>query len=317
MAGNRTENHRLLEAFDRPFPGDGELIAERDLGLGEDAIAQPGTAPPRTEAVPEGVALRAITYRSEGLKVQGYLAIPQAGPAGEGSRLPCVIFNRGGNRDLGALSDEDAVRILAPIAAWGYVVAASQYRGNAGSEGREEYGGRDVHDVLSLIPLLDSLPQADARRIGMYGWSRGGMMTYLALARTRRVSAAIIGSGLADLFENAKRRPEVEQSIFAELIPNYPRDRAAALTARSVVCWPERLPKETPLLLLHGSADWRVPATEALTLAAKLCENRHPIRLVVFEEGDHDLSAHRAEVERLVRDWLARYVRDQPRAAKP
>jgi len=58
--------------------------------------------------------------------------------------------------------------MLGRIATWGYVVAASQYRGNAGGQGKEEFGGADVDDVLNLIPLLESLPQADTTRIGMY-----------------------------------------------------------------------------------------------------------------------------------------------------
>jgi dipeptidyl aminopeptidase/acylaminoacyl peptidase len=78
---------------------------------------------------------------------------------------------------------------------------ASQYRGNAGGEGKEEFGGRDVDDVLNLIKLLISLPQADAKRIGMYGWSRGGMMTYQALARSDQVAAAIVGAGVTDAFD--------------------------------------------------------------------------------------------------------------------
>ena len=137
-------------------------------------------AGPRTRALLDKVDVRSITYLSDGLKVKGYLAAPK-----EGTKLPCVIYNRGGNRSFGALNDEEAVRLLGRIASWGYVVAASEYRGNQGGEGREEFGGADVDDVLNLIPLLESTPQADASRIGMYGWSRGGMMTYEALTRHR------------------------------------------------------------------------------------------------------------------------------------
>jgi dipeptidyl aminopeptidase/acylaminoacyl peptidase len=77
------------------------------------------------------------------------------------------------------------------------------------------------------------------------------------------------------------------------------------------VRWPEKLHKKTPILLLHGSADWRVHPTEGLTMATKLYESKHPFRLVFFEGGDHGLSEHRDEVNRLARDWLDRYVRDK------
>jgi dipeptidyl aminopeptidase/acylaminoacyl peptidase len=227
-----------------------------------------------------------------------------------GENLPCVIFNRGGNRESGALSDEQAARVLGKIASWGYVVAASQYRGNAGGEGREEFGGADVNDVLNLIPLLESLPRADATRIGMFGWSRGGMMTYIALARTDRIAAAIVGAGIVDLFDGIERQPKMEE-VYSELIPNYADDKERALAARSAIRWPEKLSKNTPILLLHGSADSRVHPTQALRMALALYESEHPFRFVFFEGGGHGLTEYQEEVDRLVKDWLDHYVRDQ------
>lgn len=70
---------------------------------------------------------------------------------------------------------------MGKMASWGYVVVASQYRGNDGGEGIEQFGGDDVNDVLNLIPVLNQLPKADTSRVGIEGGSRGGMMTYLAM----------------------------------------------------------------------------------------------------------------------------------------
>jgi dipeptidyl aminopeptidase/acylaminoacyl peptidase len=252
------------------------------------------------------VVIQRITYLSDGLRVRGYLVEPAAGDS-----LPAVIFNRGGNRDYGAVSDTFAVLNLGALAQAGYVVAASQYRGNAGGEGIEEFGGADVNDVLNLIPLLEGHPRVDASRLGMYGWSRGGMMTYLALARTDRIRAAVVGSGMADAFDMVARRPEMEAGVFAELVPNWAADREAQLAAHSAVRWPEKLNKATPILILHGSADVRVNAREALSMAEALYEVRHPYRFILFEGGDHPLSAFRSEVNRAVIEWFDRYVRDK------
>jgi len=93
-------------------------------------------------------------------------------------KYPCLISNRGGHEDYSAI-DETVLGSLAKLASEGWVIAASQYRGGPGSEGRDELGGGDVDDVLNLIPLLESEPKADPTRIGMLGSSRGGMMTYL------------------------------------------------------------------------------------------------------------------------------------------
>jgi dipeptidyl aminopeptidase/acylaminoacyl peptidase len=252
------------------------------------------------------VELKTVTYLSDQLKVKGYFAIPK-----KGDKLPCVIWNRGGNRELGALTDLRAAAWLGQIASWGYVVVASQYRGNGGGEGKEEFGGKDVHDVLNLLPLLKSLPQADATRVGMCGYSRGGMMTYLALTQTDKIAAAVIGYGLADAFNNIASRPDMETNVFAELVPGYQQNKAAALEARSAVRWPEKLNKNTPILLLHGTADWRVGPMDAIHMATALDQAKHPFRLTLFEGGAHGLPEYRTEVNRLTRDWLDHYVRDR------
>lgn len=293
----------------RPAPAQDGAIVERDtlaFTADQKRYFSERAAKGGTELDVDRLVVQRITYLSDGLRVKGYLVEPAAGDS-----LPAVIFNRGGNRDYTAVSDTFAVVRLGVLAQHGYVVAASQYRGNKGGEGREEFGGADVDDVLNLIPLLDRHPRVDGSRLGMYGWSRGGMMTYLALARTDRIRGAIVGSGMADAFDMVTRRPEMETGVFAELVPHWAEDRAAALAAHSAVRWADKLNKTTPILILHGSADTRVNAREALEMADALYEARHPFRFLLFEGGDHPLSRFRPEVDRAVIEWLDRYVRDK------
>jgi dipeptidyl aminopeptidase/acylaminoacyl peptidase len=264
-----------------------------------------GAAGEKSRQILEEVAVSAITYASDGLEVKGYLAVPK-----KGDRLPAVIYNRGGNRSFQQITDEAAITRLGGLARSGYVVVASQYRGNDGGDGKEEFGGADVNDVLNLIPLLESISKVDPTRIGMYGWSRGGMMTYLALTHTDRIAAAIVGSGVADLPDMLSQRPEMGD-VFVELIPDYREKKDEALAARSAMRWPEKLSKKTPILILAGTADWRVQPKQALDMAAALLDAKHPFRLVMFEGGDHGLTDYRPEVDRLVQDWLDRYVRDR------
>ena len=311
---SRNGTQRLLLAAVLGFPfahsvagaQDTKLIESVAVEFREAALVQIETNFPGTREILKSVQLHRITYLSDGLKVKGYLAAPK-----NGERLRCLIYNRGGNHEFGALRDGTAAGLLGRVAGWGYVVVASQYRGNAGGEGREEFGGADVNDVLNLIPLLKSWPQADASRIGMYGWSRGGMMTYLALTRTTNISAAVIGAGMADATKVPEQRPEMDAEVFSQLIPGYATNRESALRARSALSWPEKLHKQTPILLLHGSADWRVPPTDSLRMATALFEHKHPFRLIFLEGGDHGLTEHRDEVNRVVKDWLDRYVRDR------
>jgi dipeptidyl aminopeptidase/acylaminoacyl peptidase len=68
----------------------------------------------------------------------------------------------------------------------------------AAEQGKDEFGGADLNDVLNRLPLIDSLPKADPSRLGMWDYSRGGLMTYLALTRTSRINAAIVLGYWAD-----------------------------------------------------------------------------------------------------------------------
>lgn len=136
-------------------------------------------------------------------------------------------------------------------------------------------------------------------------------MTYLALTRTDRIRAAVVGAGMSDAFDAVRRRPEMEHSVMAEVVPDWVAQRDVALEARSPVRWPERLHKGTPILVLHGGSDWRVHPLQALDMARALYEVRHPFRLVFFEGDDHGLTGNWDEVDRLVIDWFNRYVRDK------
>ena len=254
----------------------------------------------------EKLEVRKVVYLSDGLKIRAYMAVPE----GEG-KVPCLIANRGGNPKLGVWDDDRATRALGKLASWGYIVIASQYRGADGSEGKDEFGGADVNDVLNLIPVLEKEPRCDASRIGMIGWSRGGMMTYLVLTKSDRIAAAIVNSGAADLAADLKTRPEMER-VYSALIPNYAENKAAAMAARSAITFAPKLHKNTPILLLHGTADWRTPATtNALPMADALLRAKHPFRMVLLEGGAHGIGEHREEVDRLSKEWLDRYVRDR------
>ncbi|MFZ6873434.1 alpha/beta hydrolase family protein [Undibacterium sp. Di27W] len=284
---------------------DGRLLDTSTVELKEEDLKKLQANIPDLPQILAAVDIQAITYLSDGLKIKGYMLSPRVG-----SKLPAIIFNRGGNGTLGAVTDTAAAAVLARIASWGYVVVASNYRGSMGSEGKDEFGGRDVNDVLNLLPLLKENPQVDSSRIGMVGRSRGAINTYLALTRTDQITAAVVDAGVTDLSGMLKDRPEMGQ-VLEDLIPDYAKDKAAAEASRSAILWVDKLNKKTPLLLTQGSADWRVNPARTLTMASKLLENKHPFRLVMFDGGDHSLTEHRKEADRLMREWLDRYVRDK------
>jgi dipeptidyl aminopeptidase/acylaminoacyl peptidase len=243
-----------------------------------------------------------ITYISDGLKINGYLAYPNDTL----QTYPCIIWNRGGSKEEGVIDAFTAKGIFGQIAAWGYVVFASQYRGNAGSEGKEQLGGDDVHDILNLIQLADEIPQANKDIWGIEGWSRGGMMTYLTLAKNTNFKCAILSGAISNLKQFVDSRTE-RANIYKELISDLNFEEE--LEKRSAINFIDRLPK-IPYLLLHGGSDKAVSPIQTLDMSKKMNDLNIPYRLVIFEEGDHFLKNHRKEVDGLRRFWFDRYLKN-------
>lgn len=284
---------------------DGKIIEQTPYTISDSSIKRFQQTIPDLSGIINSIDFFSITYLSDGLKVKGYLAIPK-----NPGIYPAIIYNRGGRREFSALNDGQIIRMIGMVSSWGYVCIASQYRGNSGGEGKEEFGGKDVNDVLNLIPCLNQISKADTSRIGMFGWSRGGMMTYLALTKTCNIKAAVIGSGLSNAIMNTSKRPEME-SAFSELVPGYFANRDSALKSRSAVFWADKICKTTPLFLLAGSADWRVSPDEALEMVNVLYKVKHPVRFEFLEGGQHSLIEHFDEVNRSIKLFLDTYVRDK------
>ncbi len=284
---------------------DGKLLERTPYTVPDGSIANWRSRMPDVDSIVAGVRISSITYLSDGLKVKGYMAVP----AGKGP-FPSVVFCRGGNREFGKLDDGALLRYLANVASWGYVVVGTQYRGVDGGEGKEEFGGADVNDVLNLLPVLEQVPEADTSRIGIFGGSRGGMMAYLALARTTRFKAAVVRSGMSDSFMTLADRPGLEQNVYAQLIPDFTANRDSLLLTRSPGRWAERLCKTTPILIEAGTGDNRVKADQPFAMAQALYACQHPFRLIMLEGADHYFTEYRDEVDLATRLFLDTYVRD-------
>ena len=250
---------------------------------------------------PETIEIFRIRYLSDGLEVVGFVIKP----SDDRSDYPVIIYNRGGNREFGKITYDD-LSYLARLASTNFVILASQYRGNDGGEGREEFGGNDVHDVLNLVPLAKSLSFTDSNNIVMLGFSRGGMMTYLALKAGADIRAAAVVGGITDLFQLYEERGDDMKQVLIDLIGGDPTVKESEYRSRSAYYWPERI--TLPVLILHGADDWRVNPTQAEKLAAKLSEQGSPYQLVVYPSGDHSLSTHSGERDQEILQWFSNHL---------
>lgn len=284
---------------------DGRVLKKEVLVLPDNVVSFVIKYAPALAVKLDSINFYKISYLSDGLKVTGYVAEPKAP-----GKYPCIISNRGGNRDFGQWNTAGVAIFLGNMASWGYVVIASQYRGVDGGEGQEEFGGNDVHDVLNLVPALAYFAKADTSRIGIEGGSRGGMMTYLALKKSCRFKAASVIAGVANSFRNIQDRPDMDTFVYGELVPHYQQEKEIQLKARSAVFWADSMCKTTPLLIMHGSADWRVHVEESLELVQKLVAFKHPVRFILYEGADHSISEFRKESLSEIRRHFDYYVRD-------
>lgn len=246
------------------------------------------------------IECRRIKYLSDGLKVVGFIWKPKDM---SGKKLPLIIFNRGGNLELSKLTPSHSIHRFALEE---FVVIAAQYRGNDGGEGREEFGGADVRDVLNLVPLAESLGYVDMKNIFMFGWSRGGMMTYLALKNNVPVNAVAVGGGLTDLVSESKRRPG-GANVWRQLIPGFDKQADELLRERSAVYWAERI--NVPVLVMHGGADWRAAPGEALSFAQKLQESGKTYELIIYAGDDHAISMNKADSNRRIVEWFRKNMK--------
>ncbi len=252
----------------------------------------------------KNISMKEVYYMSDGLRVKAYMAYPK-----NAKNLPVIIYNRGGNREFSKIYPYRVVDILARMASWGYVAIGTQYRGCDGGDGQEEFGGADVNDVLNLFPLLENIPQANADKIGMLGKSRGGMMTYLCLMKTDQIKAAVVMGGLADLqLMNDSRGGEMEKYVYQQLIPHYDQDKSNLLKNRSALTRIDEMTKNTPIFLLHGTADWRVPPYESLEMATGFQKAKIPYRLLMMEGADHGMTEYKSEVNKQIRKWFNRFL---------
>lgn len=242
------------------------------------------------------VHCESFVYQVNGVPVVGFLLKPKQ----QQGKLPVVVFNRGGNGRFGSWQFGNLFYDLMPLAEQGYLVLASNYRGQIQPDPKkyygDEFGGADVADVLAFKQLIPTLAAADASKVAMIGHSRGGMQTWLAAKEWPELKALMILAGVSDLQQELKVRPEMEK-VFAQRIPDYHNNKEQQLKARSVVHFLPQIRADLPVLILHGDADKQVTVQSAYQIEALLKARHQPHKVVIYPQGDHGFSQYRNEIK--------------------
>ena len=252
----------------------------------------------------ENTITNRITYLSDGLKVTGYISYP----INNAQKYPVVVWNRGGYQNKGVIDQFTARGMFGQIANWGYVVLASQYRGNSYSEGKDEAGGKDVNDIVNLISVADEFKFADTSKLGIEGWSRGGMMSYLTLLKKINFKCVVLIGAISD-FKNYVMSSENRVSVFKTMLGEDGFEKK--LEERSALNFVKNLPK-IPYLIMHGKSDETIPFEQSVKIAEKFSEMNYNHQLKLFENGDHYLKKHRKEVDELRKNWFGKYLAPSP-----
>jgi dipeptidyl aminopeptidase/acylaminoacyl peptidase len=248
--------------------------------------------------------LEKLTYSSQKLKVTGYLYRPKAG---EGRKLPAIIYNRGSyiRGDVGY----ELVPFFHRLASEGFVVVVPMYRESDGGEGRDEMGGDDVNDLLNVLPMVKSLGFVDINNLFMYGLSRGGMMTYQAIAYGFPLKAAATFGAFTDLDALMKSDPGLYEPLKKRIWPDFDSRSEEILHKRSAIKWADKL--NAPLLIMHGGNDQSVSPAQSLNLVQELQRLGKKYELLIYADDNHVLSRNQQDRDKRAIAWFKKHLQEK------
>jgi dipeptidyl aminopeptidase/acylaminoacyl peptidase len=240
----------------------------------------------------------------DGTKLEGIVTFPAGYENGKKYRF--LVLPHGGPEASDLVSFDWLARI---IAGYGYVVMQPQYRGSTGYGSDfleaiyQHFGDRAYADVESATDFAVQQGWADPARLAIFGWSAGGFMTSWTVTQTGRYKAAVEGAGITDWlsFIPTSDIAQVDYDLrMQEKDPGPLLKFSAVMHADAVT---------TPLLILHGEADQRVPMLQGREFFVLLAERGKTVRMVTYPGSPHfpRLAEQRRNVVKEIGDWLAKY----------
>ena len=211
----------------------------------------------------DGLSIEALSFR----------------PAGNG-RFPGVLLIPGYQRT--AL---DLISLGTALARNGFAAVAVSQPSFGKSQGKADYVGPLTLKVLTeAYRKFKKESYVDSNRMGIYGFSRGGMAASLLAVRLDDVRAAVFGAGIYD-FQKAYDEMKIE-GIRANMKAESGMTEAA-VRERSSIFQMEKL--KCPVLILHGEKDENVPVSQAYMLRDRLTALKKDFEIKLYPDRAHGI----------------------------
>jgi dipeptidyl aminopeptidase/acylaminoacyl peptidase len=244
----------------------------------------------------------------DGTDVHGLIVKPASFQAGR--RYPALLRIHGGpnGQDTNSFSFEREL-----FAANGYVVVAVNYRGSNGRGSTyqkaifADWGNKEVVDLLGAMDYVQKLDYVDPSRLGIGGWSYGGILTNYTIATDGRFKAAISGAGSSNQismygtdmyitqYENELGPPWKNQDLWIKL--SYPFFHADRI--------------RTPTLFMGGEKDFNVPLLGGEQMYQALRSLGVDSELVIYPNQFHGITIPSYKKDRFERyvAWYDKYLK--------
>lgn len=174
------------------------------------------------------------------------------------------------------------------------------------------WGEMPMQDILAANDcLFEHVPAIDRERVGAAGASYGGYLATWLLGHTEAFDVLVNHAGVSDLI--GQYGSDATIGLFSrEVMGGLPWDGAEGLQRNNPIAFADAF--RTPMLILHGEKDYRVPYGQALALYGILQNKGVPSRLVIFPDENHWILSPQNSIywNYEVQAWLARYLGGEP-----
>ena len=302
LAGGR----RSISAFSMSSAGH-EAVLMSDSGHPSEIYAVDGGAPRLLSHANDAwlaelklAPVEEVSFKSaDGTAVNGFIVRPPDYQPGK--RYPTLLVNHGGP----VLQFQDEWRFAWQLyAAHGYVVVASNPRGSSGRGEAwakaiyADWGDKDAQDVLAGVDHAVALGIADPDRLGVLGWSYGGMLTNYVIAQDHRFKAARSGASISDILAGYGT-DEYVRDYEAELGQPW-KNTEGWLKISFPFLHADRI--TTPTLFMGGDKDMNVPLQNVKQMYQALKSLGVDTELIIYPGQYHDLTRPSFLRDRLDRD---------------